>query len=402
MGSFSRKLRRIAVTDSLFLHIINKLDNLIGKLARKMAYRKGKVVRNKVFVMTYDDTYSCNPKYIVEELLRRKLPLDIVCVTPEDEHADVSAFPMNVRLVQRKSFEMFEEMASARIWIDNALSCVWYGMPKKKDQVYFNTWHGSMGIKKLGGPPSWLKRAKKCNALTDYCITNSQFEENVFRSTFWPGVSFLPFGHARNDILFDVMKRAEIRQEVCSALHIEDPESRLFLYAPTFRDDKNMSWFDVDFAEVKKSLEQRFGGSWTILVRMHYKNRTVLAGRLPETEWLVDATAYSDMQKLMAAVDAGMTDYSSWAYDYILTGRPLFLYAPDVKKYDQERGFYFPLESTPFPLAYNGEELLDAIRTFDETEYLRKVEVFLKDKGCYEDGHACERIADKIEELTLK
>ena len=135
---------------------------------------------------------------------------------------------------------------------------------------------------------------------------------------------------------------------------------------------------------------------------MHYKNRTVLAGRLPETEWLVDATAYSDMQKLMAAVDAGMTDYSSWAYDYILTGRPLFLYAPDVKKYDQERGFYFPLESTPFPLAYNGEELLDAIRTFDETEYLRKVEVFLKDKGCYEDGHACERIADKIEELTLK
>ncbi len=402
MGSLSQKIRKLCISEGLLLHLINKLDNLIGILARKIAYRKGEIIRNKLFVMTYDDTFSCNPKYIVEELLRRKTPIDIVWTIPENDNVDISSFPMGIRLVRRKSYEMFEEMGSAHIWIDNALNCVWYNMPKKKGQVYFNTWHGSMGIKRLSGNASWLKRADRCNHLTDYCITNSLFEEKVFRSTFWRDVPFLKFGHARNDILFNEEDRISVRRAIITELGITDVDTKLFLYAPTFRDDGDMSWFDVDFDRLKACLEVRFGGNWTILIRMHYKNRGAITGRLPFSKWLIDASAYSDMQELMAAADSGMTDYSSWAYDYILTKRPLFIYAPDVNKYDQERGFYYPLETTPFPVSYSGEELLESIVSFDEADYLDKVSIFLENKGCYEDGHACKRIADFIEELTVQ
>ena len=85
----------------------------------------------------------------------------------------------------------------------------------------------------------------------------------------------------------------------------------------------------------------------------------------------------------------------------MLTRRPVFLFATDVKEYDVERGFYYPLEATPFPLAQENVELMKNIDAFDKAAYLLKVEAFLAEKGCIEDGHASERVADLIERLAL-
>ena len=105
---------------------------------------------------------------------------------------------------------------------------------------------------------------------------------------------------------------------------------------------------------------------------------------------------YPDMQQLMAATDIGITDYSSWAYDYILTRRPMFLYCPDLSYYEGGRGFYYPIETTPFPISKDQDEMIAQIAAFDNNEYLNKVEAFLEDKGCYEEGKASERSADAI------
>ncbi|MBQ2202284.1 MAG: CDP-glycerol glycerophosphotransferase family protein, partial [Clostridia bacterium] len=105
------------------------------------------------------------------------------------------------------------------------------------------------------------------------------------------------------------------------------------------------------------------------------------------------------IQEIMLVADAAITDYSSWIYDYILTGKPGFIFATDIKSYDQERGFYFPLSSTPFPIAKNNEELENNILQFDEAHYQTEVEAFLKDKGCFENGDAAKRTADLIETI---
>ena len=104
-----------------------------------------------------------------------------------------------------------------------------------------------------------------------------------------------------------------------------------------------------------------------------------------------------DMQELLAAADCLITDYSSCAFDFMLTRRPVFLYTPDIREYDTQRGFYYPLTSTPFPLAQNNAELQKNIDSFDEAAYRQKVEAFLAGKGCIEDGHASERVAELIE-----
>ena len=94
-----------------------------------------------------------------------------------------------------------------------------------------------------------------------------------------------------------------------------------------------------------------------------------------------------------------MTDYSSWIYDFLLTKRPGFIYAQDIDKYYNERGFYFSLYDTPFSVATNNTELIENIMQFDPVVYQSNVQKFLEEKGCIEDGNASLRMAKKIKEL---
>ena len=108
------------------------------------------------------------------------------------------------------------------------------------------------------------------------------------------------------------------------------------------------------------------------------------------------------MQELLCVTDIGISDYSSWLCDYLLTKRPAFIYAVDIEEYNTERGLYYPLETTPFSIATTNEELIENIRKFDLEEYQRRAEIFLKEKGCIDDGHASDRIVKVIQKIMEK
>ena len=137
-----------------------------------------------------------------------------------------------------------------------------------------------------------------------------------------------------------------------------------------------------------------------IIVRAHNKDRA--AWGFKESDWLKDGSFYGDMQELLPGIDVGISDYSSWVYDFMLTERPILLYAPDLELYDQERGFYYPIDTTPFPVAKTQSELEKAVLEFDESIYKADVKRFLEDKGCYEDGKACERIVEELDKLMAE
>jgi CDP-glycerol glycerophosphotransferase len=83
----------------------------------------------------------------------------------------------------------------------------------------------------------------------------------------------------------------------------------------------------------------------------------------------------------------------------MLSKKPAFLYATNINDYETERGFYYPITSTPFPLARNNNELAYNIKNFDNEKYRQKVEEFIKEKGCIENGHASEHVVDIIEKV---
>lgn len=394
--SLFKKVWKHLVAGDLLQQIGKKVAYILGVLIRKVTFRKVKIVSNRIFVMTYDFQFSCNPAAIVKELIRKELPVEIYWAV--NEESKLADFPPQVIPVSFRSKQMYQAQATAKIWIDNAFNCIWDDMPKQDGQYYINTWHGSMGIKRLesNSNQTWQFRAKRANKATDFMISNSLFESDIYKGSFWQDVPSLLYGHPRNDMLFHPEEFTAHRQEIGKFFNIS-LDNHILLYAPTFRDDGDLSCFDVDYAALKKTLEQRFGGNWVIFVRLHFKNRK--QGEVFDADWLKDAGTFPNMQKLIAVADAGITDYSSWAYDYLLTRRPLFLYAPDLKKYNDSRGFYYPLETTPFPISESNEQLQQAILSLDIEKYQAAYDAFLAEKGCVEDGHAAERVVDKIEEL---
>ena len=71
----------------------------------------------------------------------------------------------------------------------------------------------------------------------------------------------------------------------------------------------------------------------------------------------------------------------------------------DKEAYKKEIDFYYPIESWPFPLAQNNEELFGNIMSFDYSYYHKAVEGHHRVLGSYENGHACEKIGKMIIEL---
>lgn len=405
MGKFTQIEKRAAEKvffKFLFLRIRQWMDAKIAALARKIISMKTKVQPNKVVFMHYENKYECNPSYICDEILRQGLDWELVyVVSKKDANQIPSICPDGVNVVARNTIEHFYAMASARIWIDNAVCFPWEYVPKKK-QIYINTWHGSMGLKRIDASKivskKWAKAAKIAGKQTDYMISNSTFETDVYRTTYWqdPKIKIMEYGHPRNDILFcDEKEKAEIRKEICEFFGVET-DCHFILYAPTFRDAKNLDCYDIDYNRLLEAVKLRFGENWKIINRYHFKVSDAISNikEIRENENILNGNSYGDIQKLMTICDIGITDYSSWICDFVLTGRPGFIYANDLKKYHSERGFYYPLASTPFPIATNNAEMYNNIINFDEQLYLKRKIQFLQDRGCCENGTAAKQVVE--------
>ncbi len=359
----------------------------------------------KIVLHSCFGAYQCSPKYIVEELRRRGTNCDFVWVVEKNILHHIKSFPDDVRLVMRGTPEAMRELATARIWIENErkLPEVRAGLRKRSGQVYINTWHGSLGIKKTGRQRSGLTRRdrrglRNDDAQIDYFISNSTYATEFYHEVFYsPKAMIVELGCPRNDLFFlPEAQQVSIRRKVYEALGI-NPQSRVFLWAPSFREDGNIKMLTLNAASVAAALTSRFGGQWICVVRLHHHT---MRGRVvsPLNGWL-DASQYADMQELLLSADALVTDYSSCIYDYLLTRRPGLIYAPDQREYALRRGLCYPLTETPFPLAETGEQLVQAICSFDEAAYRGRVEDFLRGKGSIDDGHASQRVADLIESI---
>lgn len=379
------------------------IDRLIGIIARKITFSNSRVVKNRIFFNTFQGDYTCNPKYITEQLIRDKVDCEIIWGVRKSQIQNRNDIPEKVKLVDRYTYDFYEYMSTSKIWIINSVEIFKNPIDKKKGQFLFQTWHGSLGIKRfdkgVNSGRAWVKAAELSSNITNYCISNSKFENKVLKESFWDKSVILEYGHPRNDILFGQDDRyIYIKHKIQNKYQLKD-HYKYVLYAPTFRDAKNFDCYSLDFKKLIETLSLKFSGKWKILVRYHPTVRDVAFGKLLVTENVIDVTKYPDIQELMVFCDIAITDYSSWIYDFVLTRKPGFIFATDIDLYNHERGFYYPLESTPFPVATNNDELTKNILYFDIDKYHKKVEEFLLDKGCVEDGKASERVVKKIKEI---
>lgn len=404
------ELENVAGANAFLVRIARRLCFMVRRLALLVPHvlirRFAKPKPGKVALMTHNSTYSCNPRYIYEELRRRGPGREIIWVVAN--RACAGDYPSDAKIVFLGTLACLHEVYSASVWIDNGLAFA-NDFERRPDQFHIQTMHGSLGIKniengyrnRLASGRAGRRAARRESELTDFVITNSVFEEGVFRRVFWKSTPMVRLGHARTDMLFGHGGRpaGAIRAELETRYSI--PASRrLALFAPTHRPYLAAADLDFGFERMTNALAVKFGGDWTLLVRLHRSTRSVRMARATGNS--VDVTDYPDMQELMKVADVGITDYSSWIFDYVVTGKPGFIFATDLERYQKNSGLCYPLEESPFPVAYDVETLFANVAAFDAVAYSRRVKEFLERMECVDDGHSAERIVDWLEKLPMK
>lgn len=334
-----------------------------------------------VFSQFQGGGFGCNQKYVALELLRRRRDLDLVWLL---RNPGEGGFPEGIRTVAWNGPDAMRELATAKVWCSNHNLGHFVknrGLVKKPGQFYCQTWHGSLGIKRCLetlGP--------KEAAMLDVFLSDCRWESDLVRGWFGPGPRILLSGHPRNDVV--VASRSRPGPAAPGG-------AKTLLYVPTFRDDGALDGYLTDFAPLLAALAKRWPGEWRVQARLH-PNMRKKGVKLDFSGDVEDVTSHPDIQELLAGADVVVSDYSSCIFDFAFSGRPAFVYAPDRAKYETERGFYYPLSATPFPVAEDLPSLCSAVEGFDEGGYARRLAEFLKGKGAFEDGRAAERAADVV------
>ncbi len=351
------------------------------------------IKKGKIVFKNFSKGYGCNPKYIAEEILRQNLSYEVVFVSKKN-----NGFPNKIKVVTSKIGEYYA-LSTANVIVANSRIGNYFlkGFKKKKKQLYIQTWHGSMGIKKMEADCdnlsiSYINQAKADSQNIDILLSNSKWLTDTYKSSFFYKGTIVETGNARNDIFF--VKNNAIKNKALKYFNLKK-NTQICLYAPTFRDDKNLDCYALNYTKLLKTLKEKFDGSWVIICRLH-PNLSKIKNAIPQIKDVYNGSKYPDIQELLFAADIMITDYSSCIFDFMLSNKPAFIFATDIKKYNTQRGFYYSLETTPFPIAVNNDELIQNITEFKKNSYKNAVNKFIKDKGCADKGDAAKRCVNLI------
>lgn len=357
--------------------------------------------KNRIIFTAYRGAqFSCNPKYIFLEMYaKHKEKYDFIwCLN------DPTQLPHefeNVKIVPYKSLKYIYFQITSKVVILNHANPVY--IPLRKKQLKINTWHGGGAYKKVRLAANGLDY--KYDAYksrfeikdTSYIISACErFTEVMSQSLMLPKSIFLNSGMPRNDMFFESSDK--LIKHIKEKFKIKNNQ-KIVLYAPTYKGKQLSKELDIkiDVASVLKALKRRFEGEWVFFLRthldtIHSTNNDVV---------IKDVTSYSDMQELLLISDVLITDYSSSIWDFSLTNKPGFLFTPDFKSYDDNRGLYTPIDEWQYPYSDTNEKLIIEIENYSQKQSQKRIFKHLKTLGSFEKGLATIRLCEKIESAIL-
>lgn len=341
--------------------------------------------------------YSCNPMYLCEYILEHSHEKYEIIWAVSDPEKYAYLKEKGIRLVKHFSLSSFYWLLTSRVIVSNGSYAPWF--PFRQGQYFINTWHGGGAYKKIENDrpdANWAtkKRARFCAENISLFVSSCKMAtRKLIRGTFGYQGEVLEIGMPRNDFLVNG-ELAGAAAKVKAYYKIPE-EEHILLYAPTYRFGTKEVVLHAD--RVLELLEKN-GEKWHFLYRAHRYQDERMKLKVTGSR-VTDASAYPDMQELLAASDWMLTDYSSNIWDYSFLYRPCVLYAPDLKEYLQNTGFYVDIHLWPYPIAETEEELLHMMETFSEEKNRERIEKHHKLMGCTETGEACALLAKRIEEV---
>ena len=345
-----------------------------------------KLRSNKIVFTAMGGGYNDSSRAVSEKLHNADSSFEIYWYFEKGKENDIHIPGYVHKITNYKEF-LFH-LSTAKFWATCGYHNHFYYKSRKQFAITF--WHGDRAIKKILCDAGHTV-ANETNH-SDLMTSGSLFYEELTKSAFCYTGELLKTGCPRNDLLNMVDNNYiyDIKKQLSISL-----ESKVLLYAPTFRDHSlNKQTENLDIERTLSVLENKTGEKWICLGRFHPKTQGM--NRF-NSDKIIDVSAYYDMVDLLCIADCLITDYSSSATDYIIREKPMFLFQPDRKSYaEQDRSFYFDMDKSPFLIATNQEELETLISNSNQATVSKNCCQIADFYGMYETGHASDDVVKYI------
>ncbi|WP_439287244.1 CDP-glycerol glycerophosphotransferase family protein [Lonepinella sp. BR2357] len=208
---------------------------------------------------------------------------------------------------------------------------LWHGIPLKKiefditTQPLVNLFRDASLLRKIVAPATQVKY--------DLLLSPAQYvSDYAFKSA---------FRISDNNIVIAQCPRVTHLQK-CEPLDEYGIYNKVFLYAPTWRDDGRdfFKQSKLDFQELNNLMLKM---NSIFLVKLHSATKITLDVSKFSNIKLVNNML--DPIRLMKTADCLITDYSSIYLDYLVLNRPIIHFCFDLDDYSRNREMYFDYES---------------------------------------------------------
>lgn len=343
------------------------------------AYLKNPVQRQSMIYVEYMETLpiredvilyessqgssiGCNPLNIFRRLLLDERFADMTHVWVVNDRSripdELRGLP-NVIFAARDSDLYLRYLASAGHLINNNTFPPYFC--RRPEQKYLNTWHGTP-MKTLGRDINdgfmEYRNATRNFLHTTHLLAPNEFTARILLDKYEIEGLFdgqvAVTGYPRVDATISLPD--DMRAGLRARLGLNSSQ-QVILYAPTWRGSLSDRRLDND--QLLADIRAMASADARLLFRGH-----------PVTEALLDEAGIAahlvpsdiDTNDLLSIVDVLITDYSSVAFDFMATGRPIIYYAYDLDEYGQTRGLCLDIETLPGILCRNASELQQGLR----------------------------------------
>ncbi|MDF8368452.1 hypothetical protein G9403_01625 [Weissella paramesenteroides] len=367
-------------------------------------YILGKEHPIKQDVILYDSflgkSMTDNPYAIFLEILKKDVhhKYHHVWILENPENVQSSRFSelTNVEFIRPYTKKHLQYLATAKYLIIN--TSMPYYFVKRPDQILINMWHGTpikgMG-KYMGGRFGQWANVQRQFLMTDYMVHPNEYTQNIMNDSYdlngiYDGIQ-LTVGYPRVDLI-QTTDKENFFNFLNRIVPIED-DKKIVLYAPTWRgNQESVSNMTEEFVQNSLDIQNALPEGYQLLVKAHQ----IAYDKAKSDRRIKDILVPNDVDtsELLSVTDVLISDYSSIFFDYLVTGKPVFLYAYDLESYIADRGLLLDINSVPGNVVLDIEELANALANLEDytMNNSNRVSEYIK----WQTGHAATRIIDEL------
>ncbi|MES2474367.1 MAG: CDP-glycerol glycerophosphotransferase family protein [Verrucomicrobiota bacterium] len=349
--------------------------------------------RKILYESFHGNQMTCNPYAIFLHLLDRTEFANHTHVWVINDRESIPEKFRNLRnviFIPKEGDGYMRHLATASVLINNSTFPHYF--IRKKGQTYLNTWHGTpwktLGKDDVGQDFSVYANLARNLLHTTHLISSNRHTTRILLESFdvdhlFRGVA-AETGYPRIDLTLNLTDEAKLGLMKRLGL---TAGRKVLLYAPTWRG--KLGQIETNAEEMMRDIQRMTQTGCQVLFRGHF-----LGGDIPESSSVPDDISSNE---LLAIVDILVTDYSSIAFDFMATGRPILYYLNDFKEYSRERGLYFDVDELPGKICTDLEilcsEVVNTLREGTNVDPERYKAA--RDRFCpMEDGCAAKRVVD--------